>query len=181
MAAILPLLTVLLVASNEMIQVIVKKDHTSQPQLQWQHITWPRTGAFKMYYVQTTINGLSYSGVKVGQRISHGHHMFLSVNYSDYSVGLTPHSAKGTAFQILSQNDSTNGRSSGRFRLALISGEDTGEDYTLHMQHLEDGAVRLFLSQPGSKQEEGSSEVYGVQICNTPLPQKKRRSIPKQN
>ena len=178
----MPLLTVLLVASNEMTQVVVNKVHKSPPQLKWQRVTWPKRGAFKMYYLQTNINGISYSGVKIGYQISHGHHVFLSANFSDLSVGLTSHSSKGTIFQIVRQSDSNDDGSLGRFRLAPILGQDDlVAGYTLHMQHSEAGTVQLFLSSPDSELEAGSSEVYGIQVCKAPLLAKKRRAAPKQN
>lgn len=135
-----------------------------------------------MYYLQTNLNGLSYSGVKVGYQISHGHHVFLSVNFSDLSVGLTSHSSEGTIFQMVRQSGSNNDGSLGRFRLAPILGQDDlVAGYTLHMQHSEASAVQLFLSSPDSELEAGSSEVYGIQVCTASLLSKKRRATPKQN
>lgn len=128
-----------------------------------------------MYYLQTNIDGLSYSGVKIGYQISHGHYVFLSANFSDLSVGLTSHSSKGTVFEILRQSDSdsdsdsSDDGSSGRFKLAPMSGRDASlEGYTLHFQQLEGSAVRLFLSPPDPEPAAGSSEVYGIQICRAP-------------
>lgn len=182
MPAIMPLLTVLLVASNEMAQVVVNKPHKSPPQLQWQRITWPKRGAFKIYYIQTNVNGLSYSGVKIAYQISHGHHVFLSANFSDLSVGLTSHSARSTVFQMIRKSDSNDDGSSGRFKLAPILGQDDSlQGYTVHMQHSEGSAVRLFLSLPNSELQTGSSEVNGIQVCRAPSLSKKRRDAPKQD
>lgn len=178
----MPLLTVLLVASDEMIQLVVNKSHNSPPELQWQQLTLLKRGYFKMYYLQTNINGLSYSGVKIGYQISHGHYAFLSANFSDLSVGLTSHSSKGTVFKILRQSDSNDDGSLGRFKLAPISGRnDSLDSYTLHLQQLEGRAVRLFLSPLDPEPAAGSSEVYGIQICKTPSHSRKRRGAPKQN
>ena len=135
-----------------------------------------------MYYLQTNINGFSYSGVKIGYQISHGHYAFLSANFSDLSVGLTSHSSKGTIFEILRQSDSNDDGSLGRFKLAPITGQDDSlEGYTLQFQQLEGFDVRLFLSPPDPEPAAGSSEVYGIQICKTPLHSRKRRDAPKQN